>query len=145
MKKPIIGYTAGAFDMFHVGHLNLLRRAKLACDYLIVGLTTDDLCFEKKKKKPIIPLEERMLIVESIKYVDQVVPQVTYEKFDAWNNLKFDVMFSGDDWKGNPRWDNLENEFSKLGVEIVYFPYTQQSSSTFLRSALDKIHEEMQN
>lgn len=139
MKKPVIGYTAGAFDMFHIGHLNLLRRASLACDYLIVGVTTDELCEKKKGKRPIIPLEERILILESIKYVDQVVPQVTYKKLDAWNNLKFDIMFSGDDWQGTKRWKKLERKFQKRGVEIVYFPYTKESSSSMLRTAIEKL------
>lgn len=139
MKKPVIGYTAGAFDMFHIGHLNLLRRASLACDYLIVGVTTDELCEKKKGKRPIIPLEERILILESIKYVDQVVPQVTYKKLDAWNNLKFDIMFSGDDWQGTKRWKKLERKFQKRGVEIVYFPYTKESSSSVLRTAIEKL------
>lgn len=139
MKKPVIGYTAGAFDMFHIGHLNLLRRASLACDYLIVGVTTDELCEKKKGKRPIIPLEERILILESIKYVDQVVPQVTYKKLDAWNNLKFDIMFSGDDWQGTKRWKKLEKKFLKRGVEIVYFPYTKESSSSVLRTAIEKL------
>lgn len=142
MKKPVIGYTAGAFDMFHIGHLNLLRRSRLACDYLIVGVTTDECSVERKGKKPIIPLQERMAILESVKYVDQVVPQVNYDKFEAWNNLKFDVMFSGDDWQGTERWRQLEVDFNNVGVDIVYFSYTKHSSSTFLRSALEKIHTE---
>ena len=128
-----IGYTTGVFDLFHIGHLNILRRAKLECDYLIVGVTTDELAQARKKKKPIIPFQERMEIVEHIDFVDEVIPQVNMDKIEAWNNLKFDKMFVGDDWKGTPQWTEAENEFRKFNVEIIYFPYTQQTSSTKLR------------
>jgi len=135
-----IGYTTGVFDLFHIGHLNVLRNAKLECDFLIVGVTTDELSEKEKGKKPIIPFTERMTIVESIKYVDMVVPQTSYDKFEAWNNLKFNIMFVGDDWKGTPKWEKLENDFNEKGVIIHYFPYTQHTSSTKLRSVLDKIY-----
>ena len=134
MKK--IGYTTGVFDMFHVGHLNVLKRAKLECDYLIVGVTSDELSMSAKNKKPIIPFNERMEIVESIKFVDEVVPQMNYDKEEAWNNLKFDMMFVGDDWKGTEKWNKIEADFAKFGVEIIYFPYTTHTSSTILRKAL---------
>jgi glycerol-3-phosphate cytidylyltransferase len=137
MKK--IGYTTGVFDLFHIGHLNVLKRAKLECDYLIVGVSTDELCMEAKNKKPIIPFQERMEIVEAIKFVDEVVPQVNYDKEEAWNNLKFDKMFVGDDWKGSDKWNKLEEDFKKLNVEIHYFSYTSHTSSTKLREILDKI------
>lgn len=137
MKK--IGYTTGVFDLFHIGHLNVLKRAKLECDYLIVGVSTDDLCMKAKNKKPIIPFQERMEIVEAIKFVDEVVPQVNYDKEEAWNNLKFDKMFVGDDWKGTDKWNQLEEDFKKLNVEIHYFSYTSHTSSTKLREILDKI------
>lgn len=137
MKK--IGYTTGVFDLFHIGHLNVLKRAKLECDYLIVGVSTDELCMEAKNKKPIIPFQERMEIVEAIKFVDEVVPQVNYDKEEAWNNLKFDKMFVGDDWKGSDKWNKLEEDFKKLNVEILYFSYTSHTSSTKLREILDKI------
>lgn len=137
MKK--IGYTTGVFDLFHIGHLNVLKRARLECDYLIVGVTSDELSIEVKGKKPIIPFQERMEIVEAIKFVDEVVPQVNYDKFEAWNNLKFDMMFVGDDWKGTEKWNNIEEEFGKFDVEIYYFPYTKHTSSTFLRQVLSKI------
>lgn len=139
MEKKVIGYTTGVFDMFHIGHLNLLRRAKLECDYLIVGVTTDELCSNEKNKKPIIPLVERMEIVSNIKFVDEVVPQVNYDKHEAWNNIKFDVMFVGDDWKGSKKWNSLENEFSKFGVSIVYFPYSNNTSSSELRQVIKKM------
>jgi glycerol-3-phosphate cytidylyltransferase len=134
MKK--IGYTTGVFDLFHIGHLNILKRAKMQCDYLIVGVTTDELSKAKKNKYPVIPYNERIEIVKSISYVDEVVPQTSMDKFEAWNRLRFDVMFVGGDWKGTDMWNKLEEQFSQLGVEIVYFPYTQHTSSTKLRAAL---------
>lgn len=137
MKK--IGYTTGVFDLFHIGHLNVLKRAKLECDYLIVGVTSDELCLNAKNKKPIIPFAERMEIVEHIKFVDEVVPQVNYDKMEAWNNLKFDLMFVGDDWKGTDKWNQIEQDFATVGVGIVYFPYTSHTSSTKLREVLEKI------
>ena len=136
MKK--IGYTTGCFDLFHIGHLNILKRARLECDYLIVGVTSDELSISAKKKKLIIPFQERMDIVESIKFVDEVVPQTSYDKMEAWNNLKFDKMFVGDDWKGTDQWNQIEKEFSQYGVEIIYFPYTTHTSSTVLRKILSK-------
>jgi len=140
MKK--IGYTTGVFDLFHIGHLNILKRAKLECDYLIVGITTDELSLSAKKKMPVINFQERMEIVESIKFVDEVVPQVNYDKLEAWNNLKFDKIFVGDDWKGTEKWNIIEEELSRYGIEVNYFPYTSHTSSTKLRYVLDKIYAE---
>ena len=137
MKK--IGYTTGVFDLFHIGHLNILKRAKLECDYLIVGITTDELALAAKNKKPVIPFTERMEIIESIKFVDEVVPQTNYDKIEAWNNLKFDLMFVGNDWKGTEKWNQIEKDFNKCGVEIIYFSYTSHTSSTILRDVLNKI------
>lgn len=137
MKR--IGYTTGVFDLFHIGHLNILKRAKLECDYLIVGITTDELAMSVKGKKPFIPFEERMEIVEAIKFVDEVVPQVNYDKIEAWNNLKFDMMFVGDDWKGTEEWIRIENDFGKYEIEVIYFPYTLHTSSTILKDILEKI------
>ena len=132
-----IGYTTGVYDMFHVGHLNLLKRAKLECDYLIVGVTTDELCEQRKGKRPIIPFTERMEIVEHIIFVDEVIPQVNMDKIEAWNNLKFNKIFVGDDWKGSAKWNLLEEQFAELGVEIVYFSYTRHTSSTKLRHVIE--------
>lgn len=132
MKKHKIGYTTGVFDLFHVGHLNILKKAKEQCEYLIVGVSTDELVMEYKNKLPVIPFNERVSIVEAIKYVDKVVPQINRDKFWAWEILKFDVMFVGDDWKGNSLFNEVEHKFSKVGVKIVYFPYTQGVSSTIL-------------
>lgn len=138
-----IGYTTGVFDLFHVGHLNILRNAKLECDFLIVGITTDELSRSEKGVTPVIPFDERMAIVESVKYVDMVVPQTSYDKFEAWNNLRFNIMFVGDDWKGSEKWKNLENDFSKFGVDIHYFPYTTHTSSTKLRAVLDDLQKNL--
>ena len=137
MKK--IGYTTGVFDLFHIGHLNILKRARLECDHLIVGITTDELSKSAKNKKPFIPFQERMDLVEAVKYVDEVVPQTSYDNMEAWNNLKFDRMFVGDDWKGSDQWNIIEDEFAQVGVEIIYFPYTTHTSSTILRDILSKI------
>lgn len=139
MEKKIVGYTTGVFDMFHVGHLNILKRAKEQCDYLIVGVSTDELCESYKHKKPIVPFEERKAIIESIRYVDQVVPQLNRDKFAAWEKYHFDKMFVGDDWKNSPLFNELEQKFASVGVEIVFFPYTKGTSSTILREKLDKI------
>lgn len=136
MKKYKVGYTTGVFDMFHIGHLNILKKAKEQCDYLIVGVSTDELVFNYKNKYPIIPYEERVEIVKAIEYVDEVVGQTNRNKFEAWENLKFDVMFVGNDWKGSRLFTNLELEFREVGVEIVYFEYTNHISSTILREKI---------
>ncbi|MEH7444040.1 adenylyltransferase/cytidyltransferase family protein [Bacillus sp. JJ1122] len=133
MKQHKIGYTTGVFDLFHVGHLNILKRAKEQCEFLIVGVSTDELVMEYKNKKPVISFADRAEIVEGIKYVDMVVPQVNRDKFSAWENLKFDVMFVGDDWKGSTLFSEVENQFKQVGVEIIYFPYTKGVSSTQLK------------
>lgn len=135
-KKYKIGYTTGVYDMFHIGHLNILKKCKEQCDVLIVGISTDELVWSKKKKSVVIPYNERVEIVKAIKYVDKVVSQNTLMKFDAWENLRFDVMFVGDDWKGTPRWVKLDKEFAKFGVDIIYFPYTDGTSSTLLKDKL---------
>lgn len=129
----IIGYTTGVFDMFHIGHLNIIKRAKENCDYLIVGVSTDELVQREKNKIPIIPFQERCEIVKAIKYVDQVVPQVDKNKYGAWEKYHFDKMFVGSDWKGTIQWNEFEREFENVGVEIVYLDYTDGISSTILR------------
>lgn len=136
MKKRIIGYTTGVFDMFHVGHLNILREAKKQCDYLIVGVTTDELVEIRKHKKTIIPLEDRIEIVKAIRYVDEVVIQNDMDKLKAWQKYKFDIIFVGDDWRGTEKWNKLEMDLLKLGAKTVYFPYTKRVSSTKLREIL---------
>ena len=137
MKKYRVGYTTGVFDMFHIGHLNILRRAKEQCEYLIVGVSTDELVKEYKNKTPIIPFEERAEIVQSIDCVDRVIAQENRDKYEAWRELMFDVMFVGDDWKGKPLFMKVEEEFKKVGVDVVYFPYTKDTSSTILREKLN--------
>ena len=122
--------------MFHVGHLNILRRAKEQCDYLIVGVTTDELCLSYKHKAPIVPYEERRAIIEAIRYVDEVVPQIDRDKFGAWERLHFNRMFVGDDWKGSELFSTVEKRFTEVGVDIVYFPYTKGTSSTILREKI---------
>lgn len=131
--KKIVGYTTGVFDMFHIGHLNILKRAKQHCDILIVGVTTDELCQAYKNKLPIIPYEERKAIIEAIKYVDKVVPQLNRDKFSAWEEYKFDVMFVGDDWKGSELFEAVERKLNAVGCRVEYLPYTQGTNSTILR------------
>ena len=134
-----IGYTTGVFDMFHIGHLNILRRAKERCDYLIVGVSTDELVAEYKHKMPVVPYEERAAIVESIKYVDKVVPQTDRDKLAAQERLGFHVMFVGDDWKGAELFMRVETALAERGVDVVYFPYTKGTSSTLLAEKLAKL------
>ena len=135
----IIGYTTGVFDMFHIGHLNVLRRAKEQCDYLIVGVSTDELVEHDKCKIPIISFENRCAIVNAIRYVDKVVPQVDKNKFGAWEKLHFNKMFVGSDWQGSPEWIEFEKQFQPVGVDIVYLPHTDGISSTILRAKIDKV------
>jgi glycerol-3-phosphate cytidylyltransferase len=132
MKKYKIGYTTGVFDLFHIGHLNILKRAKEQCDYLIVGISTDELVQSYKNKTPIIPYEDRKAIVESIKYVDKVIPQKNRDKVFALDQLSFDAMFVGDDWKGSPLFTEVENIFKSRGVDLVYLTYTDGISTTML-------------
>jgi glycerol-3-phosphate cytidylyltransferase len=133
-----IGYTTGVFDMFHIGHLNIIRRAKAQCDYLIVGVSTDDLVQREKNKTPIIPFADRCAIVEAIKYVDKVVSQPDKNKFAAWERYHFNKMFVGSDWKGTEAWKRFEKQFAPVGVEIVYLDHTDGISSTILRDKLNK-------
>ena len=141
MKKYKIGYTTGVFDMFHIGHLNILRRAKEQCEHLIVGVSTDELVREYKHKTPIIPYDERAEIVSAIRYVDEVLPQTAIDKYEAWNNLKFNVLFHGDDWKGTDLYLNLEKKFNSVGVDIVYLPHTSGVSSTSLAEKLHTLNK----
>ena len=142
MKEYKIGYTTGVFDMFHIGHLNILRRAKEQCDYLIVGVSTDELVLQEKEKVPVIPYRERAAIVGAIKYVDQVVPQINKDKLAAWENLNFDKMFVGSDWQGSDQWQQYEKILEPKGVEIIYLPYTEGISSTKLTHFIKEILDE---
>lgn len=134
----IIGYTSGVYDLFHIGHLNLLRNAKGMCDKLIVGVSTDELV-AYKNKRAVIPFNERFEIVKSINYVDSVVPQENMDKFEAWQKLKFNILFVGDDWYATPKWQEIEKQFSQVGVRVVYFPYTKGTSSTLINETLEKL------
>lgn len=138
MKKYKIGYTTGVFDLFHIGHLNILKKAKEQCEYLIVGVSTDEVVEKYKHKVPIIPYEERKKIVEAIKYVDEVIPQTSIDKIEALKKLDFNVMFHGDDWKGSELYKKIEYEFNKKGVEIVFLPYTSGISSTELIKKIER-------
>ena len=139
----IIGYTTGVFDMFHVGHLNLLARAREQCDRLIVGVSTDDVVLDYKKHAPIVPYAERVAIVKAIRYVDEVVPQTSMDKFVAWEKLRFNRLFHGNDWKGSAMYNEVEAKLKAVGVEVVYFPYTQGTSSTLLAERLRGGREEL--
>lgn len=140
MKKYKIGYTTGVFDMFHIGHLNIIRKAKELCEYLIVGVTTDELCKKRKNKMPIICEEDRMAIVEAIRYVDKVVPQEDMDKFAAVKRYNVDAVFVGSDWKGTPSWDQYEKEFAEVGCDVVYLEHTDGISSTILRERFNDRH-----
>ena len=138
MEKYKIGYTTGTYDLFHIGHLNILINAKKSCEYLIVGVSTDELVEQYKKKKPVIPFEERVAIIKSIKYVDKVVVQETQDKVIAWHKYKYDALFGGSDWSGSDMINNAEKELNPKGVDVVLFPYTNTTSSTLLREVLLK-------
>ena len=133
-----IGYTTGVYDLFHVGHLNLLRNAKGFCDKLIVGVTVDELV-SYKSKKAVIPFEERIEIVRSIKYVDIAVPQNSIDKFEAWQKLKFDILFVGDDWFDDNKWRDTENKLQAVGTKTIYFPYTKGTTSTIINETLQNL------
>lgn len=137
MKHYKIGYTQGVYDMFHIGHLNLLNAAKERCDFLIVGINSDDLVQNYKHKLPIINQLERKIIIENIKAVDEAVIVSTLDKEVILQEIKFDAIFIGDDWKGNPRWEQTEICLAKYGVDVVYLPHTPNISSTFLRDKED--------
>lgn len=130
MSKTIIGYTTGVFDLFHIGHLNILKRAKEQCDYLIVGVSTDELVKTYKNKIPVISFEERCEIVKAIRYVDEVVPQTSMDKMEAWEKLHFDVMFHGDDWKGSEMYKEIQEKFDRVGCKLIFLPHTSGTSST---------------
>ncbi|MCW4385455.1 adenylyltransferase/cytidyltransferase family protein [Salinibacterium sp. SYSU T00001] len=132
-----MGYAAGAFDLFHIGHLNVLKRARERCDYLIAGVVSDEVLELTKGARPVIPLAERLEIVRSIRYVDEAVAEVVPDKLETWKAVRYTHFFKGDDWKGTERGLALERSFDAVGVEVVYFPYTEGTSSTRLRRALD--------
>jgi glycerol-3-phosphate cytidylyltransferase len=136
-----IGYAPGVYDLFHVGHLNILRHAKSHCDHLIAGVVSDEMAELVKGRRPVIPLSERLEIVRSIDFVDEAVAEVVPDKIDTWRQVYFDVIFKGDDWRGTPKGDKLERDFAAVGVEVVYFPYTEHTSSTMLLRVLKQLDE----
>jgi glycerol-3-phosphate cytidylyltransferase len=134
-----VGYAPGVYDLFHVGHLNILKHAAAHCDRLIAGVVSDELAFLAKGHQPVIPLTERLQIVQSIDCVDEARAETMPEKLDTWRDVQFDILFKGDDWRGTPKGRKLEREFGAVGVEIIYFPYTLHTSSTLLRAALEQL------
>ncbi|TVP77891.1 MAG: glycerol-3-phosphate cytidylyltransferase [Puniceicoccaceae bacterium] len=133
----IIGYTTGVFDLFHLGHLNILRNSRAMCDRLIVGVTSDELVIESKNKIPVIPFDQRIEIVRNIKCVDVAIKQDTMNKWEAWEKVRFDIMFVGDDWFESDKWKELDGRFKEVGVRIVYFPYTKTVSTTKVNKILE--------
>jgi glycerol-3-phosphate cytidylyltransferase len=131
-----VGYAPGVFDLFHIGHLNVLRRAREQCDYLVAGVISDELAQVAKGRPPAVPFTERLEIVGSLRCVDSAVAEDVPEKVAMWERIRFDMIFKGDDWRGTPKGRRLERDFEPLGVEVVYFPYTVHTSSTLLRRAL---------
>jgi glycerol-3-phosphate cytidylyltransferase len=133
---PVVGYVPGAWDMFHIGHLNILLRARQQCDRLIVGVVTDDALFAAKRKYPIVPLAERIEVVSRLDIVDEVATDFSSNKLEVWARTRFDVLFKGDDWRGTAKGDKLEADMATVGVSVCYFPYTAHTSSTALRAIL---------
>lgn len=135
----IVGYAPGAYDLFHIGHLNILKHARQHCDHLIAGVVSDDMLELSKGMRPFVPLTERLAIVSSVRYVDEAVAEIVPDKLDTWREVGFDVLFKGDDWRGTPKGLKLEADFAAVGVQVQYFPYTVHTSSTQLRRALTAV------
>ena len=133
-----VGYAPGVYDLFHVGHLNILRHASENCDVLIAGVVSDEMLLLTKGRAPVVPLAERMEIVRNLRFVDAVHAEVVPDKIDTWRQVGFDVIFKGDDWRGTPKGERLERDLGTVGVEVAYFPYTMHTSSTLLRAALEE-------
>ncbi|MCC3295304.1 adenylyltransferase/cytidyltransferase family protein [Arthrobacter sp. zg-Y411] len=131
-----IGYASGVYDLFHIGHLNLLRQARERCDFLIAGVASADMSRRLKGITPVVPLTERLEIVRGIRFVDEAVVDEHVNKAETWREVGFNVFFKGDDWRGTPKGDRLERDMDLIGVEVVYLPYTPTTSSTMLRRAL---------
>ena len=136
MKKYKVGYVQGSFDMFHIGHLNLIKNAKSICDYLIVGVNSDELMKSFKHKTPIIPEDERLEIIEAIRYVDEAHIVTNRDKLEALDKFHYQALFMGDDWKGTDFYKKVEQQLKEKNAEVVYFPYTKTTSSTLLRDAI---------
>jgi glycerol-3-phosphate cytidylyltransferase len=138
MQGRKVGYAPGVYDLFHIGHLNVLRNSRQFCDHLIAGVVSDDLAQRVKGLRPVVPLEERLEIVQAIRFVDEAVVEDLPHKLEMWERLRFDVIIKGDDWKGTDKGDKLEADFAAVGVEVAYLPYTQRTSSTMLRRMLER-------
>lgn len=134
--REVVGYVPGGFDMFHVGHLNILKESRSRCDRLIVGVASDEALFQMKGRLPVIPHQERMEIIASVGFVDDVVTDVSQDKRIAWRHHPFDILFKGDDWKDTPKGARLEAEMAEVGARVEYLPYTPWTSSTMLREFL---------
>ncbi|MEU7432262.1 adenylyltransferase/cytidyltransferase family protein [Streptomyces sioyaensis] len=131
-----VGYAPGVYDLFHVGHLNILRHAKSQCDYLVAGVVSDEMAAQAKGRAPVIPLTERLEIVRSVRFVDAAFVETVPDKLETWQQVRFDVIFKGDDWRGTAKGDKLERDFATVGVDVIYFPYTVHTSSSLLRKVL---------
>jgi glycerol-3-phosphate cytidylyltransferase len=142
MADRRVGYAPGVYDLFHIGHLNLLRNASAVCDHLIAGVVSDELAERNKGIRPVVPLDERLAIVEAIRFVGEAVVEDVPHKLEVWESLQFDAIIKGDDWKGTDRGDKLESDFGAVGVEVIYVPYTARTSSSLLRKVLQRELEE---
>lgn len=140
LSKMVVGYAPGAYDLFHVGHLNLLKNAKQQCDYLIAGVVSDEMLLKNKGITPVVPLNERLEIVRNVKYVDEAIVETLSDKVETWEQLHFDILFKGDDWKGTEKGSRLEEAFKEHNVEVIYFSYTPTTSSSILRNTLTKLN-----
>jgi glycerol-3-phosphate cytidylyltransferase len=136
----VVGYAPGAYDLFHIGHLNILKHAAENCDRLIAGVVSDEMLLQARGRLPVVPLAERLEIVRNLRFVDDVHAEVVPDKIDTWRQVRFDVIFKGDDWRGTPKGAKLERDFAAVGVAVQYFPYTMHTSSTILRKALAAIN-----
>jgi glycerol-3-phosphate cytidylyltransferase len=133
-RTELVGYAPGAYDLFHVGHLNILRRVRLECDYVVAGVVSDEVALAQKGRLPVVPQEERLEIVASLDVVDEAVMEFTTDKLATWEQVRFDVIYKGSDWAGSPKWSALERDFARRGVRVVYLPYTEHVSTTILRT-----------
>ncbi|MCI9333030.1 MAG: adenylyltransferase/cytidyltransferase family protein [Oscillibacter sp.] len=137
-----IGYTTGVFDLFHIGHLNIIQRSKELCDFLIVGVSTDSLVYNYKGHYPVIPYEERFAIISALRYVDRAVSQENLDKFAAWERFHYNILFHGDDWKESQLYSDAKRRLETVGVELVFFPHTEGTSSTKIRNLLNERYKE---
>jgi len=139
------GYVPGVYDMFHIGHLNILRNSRLHCDFLVAGVVSDEMAELAKGRRPVVPLVERLEIVRSVRYVDEVAAEMVPDKLEMWERLRFDVLIKGDDWRGTAKGAALEAKMASVGVEVAYLPYTAHTSSTLLRRVLDELPNPVRN